>query len=129
ISSAFMWPEVTEYLLGKGADGNGGDFPALVNAATYYSVDVMKLLLKAGADPNKLASVTVDLAGPMKKLLADEKAKGKQANKYMVKAYEDQISKLPANNTLTYSALNNALANTNCEECVELLLNAGAKTD
>jgi ankyrin repeat protein len=129
ISSAFMWPEVTEFLLGKNADANGGDYPALVNAANSYSVDVIKLLLKVGADPNKIAVLKVDLAGPMRKLLADEKAKGKKGNKYMVKAYEDQIAKLPPNNTLMYSALSNALTNTNCEECVELLLNAGAKTD
>jgi ankyrin repeat protein len=129
LSSAMMWPDVTEYLLSKGADVNGGDYPALVNAATYYSLDVMKLLLKAGADPNKTAEVKVDLAGPMKKLLEDEKAKGKKANKYMVKAYEDQIKNLPAANSMTFTALGNALTNTNCEECVELLLNAGAKTN
>ncbi len=129
ISSAYMWPEITEYLLGKGADANGGDYPALVNAASFYSVDVMKHLLKAGADPNKVAELKVDLAGPMKKLLEDEKAKGKKANKYMVKAYEDQLKNLPAGNTMTFSALGNVLINSNCEECVELLLNAGAKTD
>lgn len=129
ISSAYMWPDITEYLLGKGADANGGDYPALVNASGFYSLDVMKLLLKAGADPNKVAELKVDIAGPMKKLLEEEKAKGKKANKYMVKAYEDQISKMPAGNSITYSALGNALGNTNCEECVDLLLNSGAKTD
>lgn len=129
VSSAYMWPEVTAYLLSKGADANGGDYPALINAAMYYSVDVMKLLLKAGADPNKIAEVKVDLAGPVRKLLEDEKAKGKKANKYIVKAYEDQLSKMPAGNTMQFSALGNALGNTNCEECVELLLNAGARTD
>src|SRR6187200_2457571 len=41
ISSAYMWPEVTDYLLSKGADANSGDFPALINAARFYSVDVM----------------------------------------------------------------------------------------
>src|SRR3982751_3917073 len=43
ISAAYMWPEVTEYLLGKNADANAGDYPALVNAANSYSVDVIKL--------------------------------------------------------------------------------------
>jgi len=129
ISSAYLWPEVTEYLLTKGADANGGDYPALVNAANFYSLDVMKLLVKAGADPNKIAEVKVDLAAAVRKALADEKAKGKQANKYMVKAYEDQLSKMPPGNTMKFSALGNVLTNTNCEECVELLLNAGAKTD
>jgi ankyrin repeat protein len=129
VSAACLWPEVTEYLLSKGADPNGGDYPALVNAATYYSIDVMKLLLKAGADPNKTAEVKVDVAGPIRKLLEEEKAKGKKANKYMVKAYEDQLEKMPAGNTMSFTALGNALTNTNCEECVELLLNAGAKTE
>lgn len=129
ISSAYLWPEITEYLLSKGADANGGDYPALVNAATFYSVDVIKLLLKAGADPNKAAEVKVDLAGPVRKLLEEEKAKGKKGNKYLVKAYEDQLSKMPAGNSMTFTALGNALTNTNCEECVELLLNAGAKTE
>jgi ankyrin repeat protein len=129
ISAAFLWPELTEYLLSKGADANGGDYPALVNAATFYSVDVMKLLLKAGADPNKTAVVKVDMAAPIRKLLEDEKAKGKKANKYIVKAYEDQLEKIPPGNTMSFTALGNALTNTNCEECVELLLNAGAKTE
>jgi ankyrin repeat protein len=129
ISAAYLWPELSEYLLSKGADPNGGDYPALVNAATFYSVDVMKLLLKAGADPNKAAEVKVDVAGPIRKLLEEEKAKGKKGNKYMVKAYEDQLSKMPAGNSMTFTALGNALTNTNCEECVELLLNAGAKTE
>lgn len=129
ISSSYMWPEVTEYLLGKGADANGGDYPALVNASTFYSVDVIKLLLKAGANPNKTAEIKVDLAAGVRKALEEEKAKGKKGNKYMVKAYEDQLKTMPAGNTMTFTALGNALANTNCEECVELLLNAGAKTD
>lgn len=129
VSSAYLWPDVMQYLLSKGGDANSGDYPALVNAATFYSVDVMKLLLKAGADPNKAAEVKVDLAGPVRKLLEEEKAKGKKANKYMVKAYEDQLAKMPAGNSMTFTALGNALSNTNCEECVELLLNAGAKTD
>jgi ankyrin repeat protein len=129
ISSAYLWPEITEYLIGKGADVNGGDYPALVNASNYYSLDVMKLLLKAGANPNKAAEVKVDIAGPIKKLLEEEKAKGKKANKYMVKAYEDQLAKMPPGNTMIFSALGNVLTNTNCEECIEILLQAGAKTD
>lgn len=129
ISAAYMWPDITAYLLGKGADANGGDFPALVNASRFYSVEVMKLLLKAGANPNKIAEVKVDMAGPIKKLLEEEKAKGKKGNKYMVKAYEDQLAKMPVGNTVTFTALGNALSSTNCEECIELLLNAGAKTD
>ena len=129
ISAAYLWPEITEYLLGKGANANGGDYPALVNASTFYSIDVIRLLLNAGANPNHAAEVKVDLAGPIRKLLDEEKAKGKKGNKYMVKAYEDQLAKMPAGNSMTFTALGNVLTNTNCEECVELLLNAGAKTD
>ena len=126
---AYFSSEITEYLLSKGADPNGGSFPSLVSASRYYSLDVMKMLLKAGADPNKPGVVKVDLAGSMKKLLEEEKAKGKKANKYLVKAYEDQIKQLPAGNTMSFSALQWAVGMTNCKECVQLLLNAGAKTD
>jgi ankyrin repeat protein len=128
ISVAYLWPNITEYLISKSADVNSGDYPALVGASRYYSLEVMKMLLKAGADVNKVAEVKVDIAGAMRKALEDEKAKGKKANKYMVKAYQDQIDKMPASNAITFTALQNAL-DTNCKECVELLLNAGAKVD
>ena len=129
ISLAYLNPEITEYLLSKGADANGGDYPALVGASRYYSIDVIKMLLKAGADPNKIAVIKVDLAAGVRKALDDEKAKGKKGNKYLVKAYEDQLKAMGNATTITYSALQNAVGNTNCKECVELLLNAGAKTD
>ncbi len=129
ISLAYLNPEITEYLLSKGADANGGDYPALVGASRYYSIDVIKMLLKAGADPNKIAVIKVDLAAGVRKALDDEKAKGKKGNKYLVKAYEDQLKAMGNATTITYSALQNAVGNTNCRECVELLLNAGAKTD
>jgi ankyrin repeat protein len=129
ISVAYFSPEITEYLLSKGADPNGGDYPSLVTAPRYYSVEVMKLLLKAGADPNKDGIVKVDQAATVQKLLDDEKAKGKKANKAMVKAYQDMIDKMPKSNVMTFTALQNAVGYTNCTECVELLLNAGAKTD
>src|SRR5436190_509985 len=127
LSVAFFFADVTEYLLGKGADANGGDSPSLTMAPRFYSVEVMKLLLKAGADPNKPAVVKVDLAGPVRKLLEEEKAKGKKGNKYLVKAYEDQLSKMPAGNTMTTYALQAAIGSSNCEECISLLLKAGAK--
>ncbi|NOT73986.1 MAG: ankyrin repeat domain-containing protein [Cyclobacteriaceae bacterium] len=126
---AYFSPEIAEYLLSKGADPNGGSAPVLVSASRYYSVDVMKMALKAGADPNKPLVVKVDASAAIRKLLEDEKAKGKKANKGMVKAYEDMIAKMPAGNTTSYSALQWAVGNTNCRECIELLLNAGAKTD
>lgn len=129
ISVAYFFTEVTEYLLSKGADPNGGDFPALVSAPRVYSLEVMKLLLKAGADPNKPGVVKVDLSAGVQKALDDEKAKGKKANKYLVKAYEDQLSKMPKGNTMTSYPLAMTVSYTNCKECVEVLLNAGAKVD
>ncbi len=129
LSVAYLSPEITEYLLSKGADANGGDYPSLVAASRHYSLDVMKMLLKAGADPNRIAEVKVDLAAGVRKALEDEKAKGKKANKYLVKAYEDQLKKMGDATSIKFSALQNAVGGTNCRECVELLLNAGAKTD
>src|SRR5213592_2289100 len=75
ISVCYMHPAITEYLIGKGADVNSGDSPALVGAARSYALDVMKLLIKAGADPNKPAVVNVDVSAPVRKMLEDEKAK------------------------------------------------------
>ncbi|HRI78776.1 MAG TPA: ankyrin repeat domain-containing protein, partial [Cyclobacteriaceae bacterium] len=40
LSVAYFSNEVTEYLLSKGADPNKGDYPALVSAPRFYSVDV-----------------------------------------------------------------------------------------
>lgn len=127
ISLAYMYPEITEYLIGKGADVNSGDSPALVSASRFYSVDVMKKLLKAGADPNKPSVVNVDVSAPIRKLLEEEKAKGKKGNKYMVKAFEDQLKNMGSSTTYTTYALQNALAYSNCLECVQLLVVAGAK--
>lgn len=129
LSVAYFSAEVTEYLLSKGADPNGSTFPSLVFASKYYSVDVMKLLLKAGADPNKPGIIKVDLGASARKGLADEKAKGKEANKYMIKAYEAQVKANPKPSTLSFSALQYAVGYTNCTECIEVLLNAGAKTE
>ncbi len=129
VSVAYFSDEITEYLLSKGANANSGDYPSLVSASRYYSIDVMKKLLKAGADPNKPGIVKVDLAGGVQKALDAEKAKGKQANKYMIKAYETQLKTMPKGNTMSFSALQMAVSYTNCVECMEALLSAGAKTD
>ncbi|CAN5460133.1 hypothetical protein BH09BAC3_BH09BAC3_15600 [soil metagenome] len=126
---AYFSSTIVEYLLSKGADINGGGFPVLVSASRYYSLEVIKMALKAGADPNKPGVIKVDASATVRKLLEDEKAKGKKGNKYLVKAYEDQLKAMPAGNTMSFSALQWAVGNTNCKECIELLLNAGAKTD
>jgi hypothetical protein len=65
-----------------------------------------------------------------KKLLDDEKAKGKKANKTVIKTYEDLIASAgPAKAETRQSPLEYAIGNSNCVECVKLLLDAGAKTD
>src|SRR4051794_8905074 len=49
IAAAYMWPEITKLLLSRKADPNLGSGSAVVGAASYYSVDVLKMLLDAGA--------------------------------------------------------------------------------
>ena len=122
--SSWFWPEITQYLIDKGANPNGGDIPVVVRAAQYYSIDVMKILLKAGADANK--PVGTNPTAMFKKALEDEKAKGKDANKATIKTYESIIKTA----TTTYiTTLNYFVMVSNCKECAELLINAGAKTD
>src|SRR4051812_26216992 len=53
INSAVFYADVVQYLLEKGAKANEGDNNALVTACVYGSPQVIKLLLDAGADPNK----------------------------------------------------------------------------
>ncbi len=131
LPSSWFWPEITQYLIDKGANPNDGNSPALVMASRYYSIDVMKILLKAGADPNKPLIVNTDPSAAIKKLLEDEKAKGKKANKIVIKTYEDMIEKAGGGNAQAQGTtpLQMVVAFTNCKECAELLLNAGAKTD
>ncbi len=123
ISAAFFWPEITRYLLDKKADPNAGDYPALVSAVTVYSTDVIKMLLDAGADPNKPA--VVDAAKVLKSLIEKEEAKGKDANKAMISAWENAMKN--AKPTETY-ALYVAAMSTNCSPCISLLMDKGAKT-
>mgnify|MGYP001199968395 CR=1 FL=1 len=127
---AVMWPDVVSYLLEKGADPNQGNTSALYNAVVYYSVDVIKLLLEKGADVNKGTIIPGNSeANIYQKLLDDEKAKGKKANKLTIKAYEDLIAKAgPPKADKTETPLQYAVANSNCVECVKLLLDAGANT-
>lgn len=53
LAYAFFYPEITKYLLEKGCDPNGGNYPALVSASSVGSYEVMKLLLENGAKPDK----------------------------------------------------------------------------
>lgn len=124
ISQAFMWPEITAYLLEKKADPNGGAYPALVSASANYSTDVMKLLLDAGADPNKPG--VVDVAATMRTLIDKEKAKGKEANNALINAWENAMK--TAKPTEVY-ALYTTTMSTNCVPCLNMLLAKGAKPE
>lgn len=122
ISSAFLWPEITGYLLEKKADPNGGLYPALVSASANYSIDVMKLLLDAGADPNKPG--VVDVAATMRSLIEKEKAKGKDANNALINAWENAMK--TAKTTEVYP-LYVSVMQTNCVPCLNMLLDKGAQ--
>lgn len=54
LAYAYFSAEITAYLLEQGCDPNGGNYPALVSASSVASLEVMKLLLDNGADPNML---------------------------------------------------------------------------
>ncbi|MCD6010529.1 MAG: hypothetical protein K0Q79_391 [Flavipsychrobacter sp.] len=120
ISQAFLWPEITSYLLERKADVNGGMYPALVSATANYSTEVMKLLLAAGADPNKPG--VVDVAVVMQTLIDKEKAKGKDANQAMINAWEGV--KKTAKPTEVYP-LYSTVMQTNCVPCLSMLLEKG----
>jgi len=126
ISSSWLWPEQTQYLPDKGGDPNGGSFPALVQAAKYSSKDVIRMLLKAGADPNK--PVVLDLNAGLKSVLEGEKAKGDKANQTLIDIFEKKLKESGGGESTKIYPLMNALA-TNCTECIKMLIDAGAKTD
>jgi len=120
IAAAVFWPEITQLLLDNGADPNLGSYPAIISASNLYSVEVMKLLLAKGADPNKLGAVP----NPVQTLLDAELAKGKGANKIMVKTYKEMLSKAGPQQKVT--AIRQVVQQTNCGECLDLLIKAGA---
>ncbi|MCW3122524.1 MAG: hypothetical protein JWQ38_2016, partial [Flavipsychrobacter sp.] len=124
VSSAFLWPEITQYLLEKKADPNGGTYPALISASGANSIEVMKMLLDAGADPNKPG--VVDVAATLKTLVEKEKAKGKEANSALINAWEGAMKN--AKPTEVY-ALNITVMSTNCVPCLSMLLEKGAKPE
>jgi ankyrin repeat protein len=120
ITAAVFWPELTQLLLDNGADPNLGSYPAIISASNLYSVEVMKLLLAKGADPNKQGA----LPNPIQSLLDAEKAKGKAANKVIIKTYEEMLSKSGPQNKVT--AIRQVVQQTNCGECLDLLIKTGA---
>src|SRR5688572_17148948 len=121
IVSAFFWPDITKLLLEKGADPNLGDYPALLQASSNYSTEVLKLLLDAGADPNKPGKS--DPSVTFKTLIAAEKAKGKNANDALIKAWTTAMATLKPTEVYVLPIL---VMGTNCVPCLEMLLNKGA---
>ncbi|MBE0646234.1 MAG: ankyrin repeat domain-containing protein [Bacteroidales bacterium] len=100
ICNAYFWPDITTLLLEKGADPNGGKYPALISACNVYSTEVVKLLLDAGANPNKPG--VSDPGDTFRTLIANEEAKGKKANKVLIKAWENAMA--AAQPSKTYAA-------------------------
>lgn len=122
ISSAYFWPEITRLLLDKGADPNKGSYPGLISASSVYSVDVVKMLLDAGADPNKPG--LSDPSVTFKTLIANEKAKGKDANQAAIKAWEGAMATLKPSEVELMQVIT---MGTNAVQCLQMVLDKGAK--
>ena len=125
LTSAAFYPEIEKFLLSKKADPNAGKQLPLLSAATYGSVESMKVLLDGGADPNKGNELA--MGGIYDKMIADEEAKPKP-NKALLKVYKTMADKAKSNPMYSYP-LPTALMMTNNRECIELLINKGAKSD
>ncbi|OGJ92040.1 MAG: hypothetical protein A2268_05775 [Candidatus Raymondbacteria bacterium RifOxyA12_full_50_37] len=122
IASAFFWPEIVQLLLDKGADPNGGNYPALISACNSYSVNVVEMLLQKGADPNKPGKV--DPGTTFRTLIAAEKAKGKKANEAAIKAWEGALANSKPSEV---TAIQVTVQQTNCVPCLQKILEKGAK--
>jgi len=124
IASAFFWPEITKFLIENGADPNLGDYPALISACNNYSVEVAKILIDAGADPNKVG--ITDPANTFRTLIANEKAKGKNANQASINVWESMIPKMKKTEMELVRVI---VQQTNCAPCLKLVVEKGAKLD
>jgi len=122
ISNAYFWPEITQLLLDKGADPNGGVYPALISACNLYSTEVVKKLLDAGADPNKPG--LSDPSVTFKTLIANEKAKGKNANQAAIKAWENAMASMKPSEIELIQVI---VMQTNAVSCLKMVLEKGAK--
>ncbi|MFM1874401.1 MAG: hypothetical protein RL266_138 [Bacteroidota bacterium] len=121
LAGAFFCPDVVRYLIDNGCDVNGGNYPAVINAANNYAVDVLKMLLDAGADPNKPG--ISDPGATFRTLIDAEKAKGKKANKAMIDAWTNAMNMLEKSEV---NALQLTVQATNCVPCLKMLIDAGA---
>lgn len=135
ISSAFFWPEITKLLLENGADPNGGKYPAIIQAANNYSLEVMDILLAAGANPNAPGEIN----SPAMKAVYDQiktlEAQAAAAKGKTKKIYEDAVANLKTQygdgttGGIKVYAINQTVQQTNCGPCLEKLLAKGAKMD
>ena len=99
ILASIFYADVVQYLVEKGAKVNVSAYPPLVMACLYGSPEVIKALLDGGADPNKPA--VTDISASIQKMIDDEKAKGKDANKANIKAWEGMVVKTMNVSTLS----------------------------
>ena len=125
LGNAYLWPEITSYLLEKGADVNAGGYPALVSAAANSSLDVVRILLKAGADVNRMGILMHNPAENLQKLVDAEIAKGPEASQSIIKTWKAMIKTMPSKEVKS-SAAQLAVQQSNCAPCLEMLLDAGA---
>jgi ankyrin repeat protein len=121
ISVSYFWPEITKLLIVEGADPNKGSYPALISACNVYSTEVVKILLDAGADPNKTG--ISDPSVTFKTLIANEKAKGKNANQTMIKAWEGAMANLKPSDV---ELMNTIVMGTNAVSCLKMVIDKGA---
>jgi ankyrin repeat protein len=121
IACAYFWAGITKLLIDKGADPNKGNYPALISACNNYSVEVARILLDAGADPNKVG--IADPGVTFRTLIANEKAKGKNANNAAIKAWEGMLASMKPSEVELMRVL---VQQTNCVPCLKMVLEKGA---
>ena len=127
LNHAFFWPEITQYLLERGADPNAGALPPLIPACSHYSTDVIKMLLDAGANPNLIGKMKYDPGAEIRSKIAKEKAKGFSANKGNIAQWERMLETMKPS-IVDAKALDVTVRQTNCAPCIDMLISKGADT-
>ncbi len=124
LSAAVFWLDITKLLIEKGADPNLGDTKPVYLAPLSYSTEVLKALLDAGADPNKPSLISA--TATFKTLIAAEKTKAGGGNQDLIKAWTSAMA--AAKPTEAY-ALPMVVYASSCASCVEMLLAKGASME